>query len=60
MVNYLFDNAEKDLLNEFAKANLYEQIKDVSYTYEKEIEETDKDGNKTTKKENCYRNKKSC
>ncbi len=30
-----FDNAEKDLLNEFAKANLYEQIKDVSYTYVK-------------------------
>lgn len=53
-----FDNAEKDLLNEFAKANLYEQIKDVSYTYEKEIEETDKDGNKTTKKKTVTETKK--
>lgn len=53
-----FDNAEKELLNSFKKANLYETITDVTYTYEKEIEEIDENGNKTVKKETVSETKK--
>lgn len=53
-----FDDAEKELLNSFKNAGLFEKISDVSYTYEKEIIETDKDGNKTTKKETVTETKK--
>ncbi len=53
-----FDDAEKELLNSFKDANLYERITEVSYTYEKETEETDNDGNKTVKKETVTETKK--
>ena len=53
-----YDNAEKELLNEFKEANLYEKITDVTYTYEKTIEETDSKGNVTTKKETVTETKK--
>lgn len=53
-----YDNAEKELLNEFKEANLYEKITDVTYTYEKTIEETDSNGNVTTKKETVTETKK--
>lgn len=46
-----YDDAEKNLLKEFEKANLYEQIKEEKYTYEKTTTETDSDGNVKTKTE---------
>lgn len=46
-----YDKAEEKLLEEFAKANLYEQITEQTYTYEKTTTETDSDGNKKTKTE---------
>jgi len=46
-----YDDAEKNLLKEFEKANLYEQIKEETYTYEKTTTETDSDGNVKTKTE---------
>lgn len=46
-----YDDAEKNLLKEFEKANLYEQIKEETYTYEKTTEETDSNGNVKTKTE---------
>lgn len=46
-----YDDAEKNLLKEFEKANLYEQIKEEKYTYEKTTTETDSDGNTKTKTE---------
>ena len=56
--NLLFDNAEKDLLNSFKTAGLFETISDASYTYEKEIQETDENGNIITKKETITETKK--
>lgn len=56
--NLLFDNAEKELLNSFKTAGLYETISDLSYTYEKEIQETDENGNVTIKKETITETKK--
>lgn len=53
-----YDSAEKKLLKEFEKANLYEQISDVTYTYDKTTEETDSNGNKTTKTETITETKK--
>lgn len=47
----VFDNTEKELLNSFKEAGLYEKISEEIYTYEKTIEETDRNGNKTTKKQ---------
>jgi len=46
-----YDDAEKKLLKQFKNANLYEQISEVTYTYEKTTTETDSDGNKKTKTE---------
>lgn len=54
----VFDNSEKELLNSFKAAGLYEKVSEETYTYEKTIEETDKDGNKTTKKEDVTETKK--
>lgn len=56
--NLEFDSAEKELLDIFKNAKLFEEILDVKYTYEKETEEIDKNGNKTTKKEKITENKK--
>lgn len=53
-----FDSAEKELLEEFKKAELFEKITEETYTYEKETEETDEKGNKTTKKETVTETKK--
>ena len=54
----VFDNAEKELLNSFKDAGLYEKISEETYTYEKTIEETDRNGNKTTKKQTVTETKK--
>lgn len=54
----VYDNAEKELLNSFKDAGLYEKISEETYTYEKTTEETDKDGKKTTKKETVTETKK--
>lgn len=53
-----YDSAEKELLEEFKKAELFEKITEETYTYEKETEETDENGNKTTKKETVTETKK--
>lgn len=49
--NMEYDSYEKELLKKFKDAGLFETIKEETYTYEKETEETDEDGNTTTKKE---------
>ena len=49
--NMEYDSHEKELLKKFKDAGLFETIKEETYTYEKETEETDEDGNTTTKKE---------
>lgn len=54
----VYDNAEKELLDSFKDAGLYEKISEETYTYEKITEETDKDGKKTTKKETVTETKK--
>lgn len=54
----VFDNAEKELLNSFKSAGLYEKISEETYTYEKNIEEIDRNGNKTTKKQTVTETKK--
>ena len=41
----VYDNAEQELLNSFKNAELFEKVTDVTYTYEKEVEVTDKKGN---------------
>lgn len=53
-----FDYAEVELLSAFKNANLFETITDVAYTYEKQIEEIDKNGNKTTKTETITETRK--
>ena len=53
-----YDEYEQELLQKFKNAGLFETIKDVIYTYEKEIEETDENGNKTTRKETVTETKK--
>lgn len=53
-----YDSHEKELLQKFKDAGLFETIKEETYTYEKEIEETDEDGNVTTKKEMVTETKK--
>lgn len=53
-----FDDAEKELLNSFKNAGLFEKITDATYTYEKEIEITDRNGNKTTQKQTVTETKK--
>lgn len=42
-----FDDTEKELLNKFKNAGLFEKITDSTYTYEKEIETTNRDGTVT-------------
>ncbi len=46
-----YDKAEEKLLKEFEKANLYEQITEQTYTYEKTTTETDSNGDVKTKTE---------
>lgn len=54
----LFDEAEIELLNTFKNAGLFETITNVSYTYEKEIVETDEEGNEINKTETITEIKK--
>lgn len=54
----VYDNAEKQLLNSFKNAGLYEKISEETYTYEKTTQETDQRGNVTTKKETVTETKK--
>lgn len=54
----IFDDTEKELLNSFKNAGLFEKITDISYTYEKDVEVTDKDGNTTMQKQNITEIKK--
>lgn len=56
--NLTFDGAEKELLNSFKKAELFEKVTDVSYTYEKNVEITDINGNKTIQKQTVTETKK--
>lgn len=53
-----FDDTEKDILNAFKDAELYEKVTEESYTYEKTTEETDSNGNTTTKTETITETKK--
>lgn len=53
-----FDYAEIELLDTFKSAGLYEKITEENYTYIKETEEIDKDGNKEIKKETITDTKK--
>ena len=53
-----FDNAEKELLGKFKDAGLFEKITDSTYTYEKEIETTNRDGTVTKTKVTVTENKK--
>ena len=53
-----YDDAEKELLEEFKKAELFEKITEETYTYEKTTEEKDKDGKITTKTETVTETKK--
>ena len=41
-----YDNAETTILDKFKNAELYEKISDASYTYERETDEIDDNGNK--------------
>lgn len=53
-----YDDAEKELLEEFKKAELFEKITEETYTYEKTTEEKDKDGKITSKTETVTETKK--
>lgn len=53
-----FDNAEKELLGKFKDAGLFEKITDSTYTYEKEIETTNRDGTVTKTKVTVTETKK--
>ena len=46
----IYDDAEKEILGKFKNAGLFEKITDETYTYEKEVEVTNRDGTKTTQK----------
>lgn len=54
----IFDDTEKELLNKFKEAELFEKITDYTYTYEKEVEVTNDDASKTTSKETVTETKK--
>jgi len=54
----IFDDAEKELLNKFKDAELYEKISEVEYTVEKEKVETDEVGNETKTTETVTEKKK--
>lgn len=53
-----FDDAEKELLGKFKDASLFEKITDSTYTYEKEIETTNRDGTVTKSKVTVTETKK--
>jgi cell wall-associated NlpC family hydrolase len=53
-----FDDAEKELLQKFKDSNLFEKIEDVTYTYEKEVENTNRDGTVTKTKVTVTETKK--
>lgn len=53
-----FDDVEKELLGKFKDAGLFEKITDSTYTYEKEIETTNRDGTVTKTKVTVTENKK--
>lgn len=53
-----FDDAEKELLNKFKNAGLFEKITDSTYTYEKKIETTNRDGTITKTKVTVTETKK--
>lgn len=53
-----FDSAEKELLDSFKNAELYEKISEVEYTVETEKVETDEDGNETKTTETSTEKKK--
>lgn len=53
-----FDNAEKELLEKFKAAGLFEKIEDVTYTYEKEVETPNRDGTVTKTKVTVTETKK--
>lgn len=53
-----FDDAEKELLEKFKDAGLFEKITDSTYTYEKEIETTNRDGTVTKTKVTVTETKK--
>lgn len=53
-----FDNAEKELLEKFKNANLFEKIEDATYAYEKEVETTNEEGTVTKTKETVTETKK--
>lgn len=53
-----FDDAEKELLGKFKDAGLFEKITDSTYTYEKEIETTNRDGTVTKTKVTVTETKK--
>lgn len=53
-----FDDAEKELLGKFKDAGLFEKITDSTYTYEKEIETTNRDGTVTKSKVTVTETKK--
>ena len=53
-----YDDAEKELLNKFKDAELYERISEVEYTVEKENVETDENGNEVKTTETVTEKKK--
>lgn len=53
-----FDDAEKELLNNFKEAGLYEKISEIEYTVENEKVETDADGNEIKTTETVTEKKK--
>lgn len=53
-----FDDAEKELLNKFKDAKLYEKISEVEYTVEKEKVNVDKNGNEIKTMETVTEKKK--
>lgn len=53
-----FDDAEKELLEKFKAAGLFEKIEDVTYTYEKEVETPNRDGTVTKTKVTVTETKK--
>lgn len=56
--NLTFDDAEKELLEKFKAAGLFEKIEDVTYTYEKEVETPNRDGTVTKTKVKVTETKK--
>lgn len=53
-----YDYSEKELLKAFKEAELYEKIEDATYSYEKETEKIDENGNVSKNKETVTETKK--